>query len=183
MITNLYLSTKVYFSDLRQNSTARIIKELDEKIDLNHQFALSNSPLVWNKLTTKIETEDSRAANLKFFFRKHNSPLFKYADHIVAVSDKYGFDYRLLPAIAMQESNLCKKIPVNSHNCWGWGIYKEKVTRFSSYDEAIDVVSQGIKKHYIDKGLVSLKAIMQKYTPSSNGSWARGVGFFFLSLE
>ena len=38
-----------------------------------------------------------------------------------------GFDYRLLPAIAMQESTLCRSIPVDSHNCWGWGIYGDKV--------------------------------------------------------
>jgi len=183
MVVNLYVSTKVYFSRLRQSSTAKVIKELDDQVNLNRQFTRSSSPLVWNKMSAKIETEDGRVANLKNFFRKHNSPLFEYADHIVAVSDKYNFDYRLLPAIAMQESNLCKKSPVNSYNCWGWGIYGTKITRFKSYDDAINVVGLGIKKHYIDKGLVSIRAIMQKYTPSSNGSWARGVGFFFLSLK
>lgn len=30
---------------------------------------------------------------------------------IVAIADKYNIDFRLLPAIAMQESNLCKSDP------------------------------------------------------------------------
>jgi hypothetical protein len=131
----------------------------------------------------KVGLADSRVANLKAFFRKYNSPLYDYAEKIVEVSDRYHFDYRLLPAIAMQESNLCRFIPHNSYNCWGWGIYGDKVTRFSSYEEAIEVVAEGIKKNYLDKGLVTASQIMKKYTPSSQGSWAHGVNVFLRLLE
>ncbi len=132
---------------------------------------------------TKIQAGDGRVANLKSFFRKHGSPLYDYAGKIVEISDKYKFDYRLLPAIAMQESNLCRVIPDDSHNCWGWGIYGTTVTRFDSYDEAIETVGKGIKEHYIDKGLVTASAIMKKYTPPSQGSWAYGVNTFLKALE
>ena len=136
-----------------------------------------------NGYVAETTVSDGRVANLKAFFRKYNSPLYDHAKKIVEESDRYKFDYRLLAAIAMQESTLCKKIPHDSYNCWGWGIYGDLVTRFTSYDEGIEVVSKGIKKEYIDKGLVTASSIMKKYTPSSNGSWARGVNTVLKWME
>ena len=42
---------------------------------------------------------------------------------------------------------------------------------------------KGFKKGYIDKGLKTPEEIMPKYTPSSKGSWARGVGHVLGVLE
>lgn len=134
-------------------------------------------------LLKEFDTNDIRVANLKFFFRKYNSVLYDHAETFVRRADESQFDYRLLPAIAMQESNLCKYIYEGSHNCWGWGIYGNKVTRFDSYDEAIDTISRGIKKYYIDKGLTTPEEIMRKYTPPSDGSWAYGVNTFLKIIE
>jgi len=83
----------------------------------------------------------------------------------------------------MQESNLCKHIYPGSYNCWGWGIYGNKVTRFSSYEEAIETISRGLKKNYIDKGYTTPEEIMRKYTPPSDGSWAFGVNTFLKVIE
>ncbi len=127
--------------------------------------------------------KDARVAYLKSFMRKYDSELYDHAESIVASADKHNIDYRLVPAIAMQESNLCRVIPHGSHNCWGWGIYGNTVTRFSSYPEAIETVSSGLKKYYYDQGLTTPDQIMRKYTPSSNGSWANGVNFFFQRIE
>ncbi len=174
----------ISYLDLRDRQYRLVEKAMEEIDPLAHNFLSSNTPpLNLKSYDLKIEGGDGRVANLKRFFRKYDSPLFPYAEKIVEVSDKYNFDYRLLPAIAMQESNLCKKIPEDSYNCWGWGIYGEKVTRFKSYNEAIETVAKGIKKHYINHGLISVRSIMNKYNPSSNGSWARGVIHFLLQLE
>lgn len=127
--------------------------------------------------------KDPRIAYLKAFLRDYDSVLYDHAEVIVSTADQYGIDYRLVPAIAMQESNLCRVIPHGSHNCWGWGIYGNKVTRFGSYPEAIDTVSHGLKKYYVDQGLKTPEQIMKKYTPSSNGSWAYGVNYFFGKIE
>jgi hypothetical protein len=127
--------------------------------------------------------KDPRIAYLKSFFRKYDSELYDQAEYIVDTADKYNIDYRLIPAIAMQESNLCKVIPPGSHNCWGWGIYGGKITRFASYTEAIDAVSKGLKKGYVDQGLTTPDQIMAKYNPSSDGSWAHGVNFFWKIIE
>lgn len=135
------------------------------------------------ELLTQFSTSDVRVANLKYFFRKYGSVLYDYADVFVTTADKYSLDYRLLPAIAMQESNLCKYIYEGSHNCWGWGIYGNKVTRFNSYPEAIETISKGLKLYYVDKGLTTPEAIMRKYTPPSDGSWAFGVNTFLKIIE
>ena len=136
-----------------------------------------------SEILTEFKTADIRVANLKYFFRKYDSVLYDQAEYIVSMADMYKLDYRLIPAIAMQESNLCKHIYEGSHNCWGWGIYGDKVTRFDSYNEAIETISRGIKKNYIDKGLTTPEAIMRKYTPPSDGSWAFGVNTFLKMIE
>lgn len=167
------INTLKYISRVnRVNAALLILEEID-------QSGISD----YEKTSTGTVAYDIRTANLKSFFRKHNSPLFDFADIIVKNADKYEFDYRLLPAIAMQESTLCKAIPLNSHNCWGWGIYGNKVTRFESYKDAIETISKGLKVNYIDQGLVTTTQIMQKYTPSSNGSWARAVNLVMSYLE
>ena len=180
---NTLLCVKIIHKTQKQQATQKILEELNDEYNPAKQFARSAAPLVLGAYETNIEVKDARVANLKIFFRKYNSPLYDNADKIVEVSDRYQFDYRLLPAIAMQESGLCRVIPDDSHNCWGWGIYGNVVTRFDSYDEAIETVAKGIKKEYIDKGLITASAIMQKYTPSSSGSWAYAVNTFLRALE
>lgn len=154
-------------------------------IILDELKGLSDGKIADNQLTAFIEPDnkDRRIAVIKAFFRKYDSPLYEHSRFIVSISDEHGIDYRLIPAIAMQESTACKFIPKDSYNCWGWGIYGNKITRFTSYQHAIETVSKGLKKGYIDKGLKTPEEIMPKYTPSSKGSWARGVGHVLGVLE
>lgn len=180
---NAYFVSRVYQNSRKQATVERILAEISSQNNPQNQFRYSAAPFVLGTYTTDISLADGRAANLKSFFRKYNSPLYDSAETIVKVSDQYSFDYRLLPAIAMQESNLCKYIPEDSHNCWGWGIYGNTALKFASYDEAIEAVAKGIKEEYINHGLITASTIMAKYTPSSNGSWAHGVNTFLKALE
>lgn len=182
-LANILICITIYTKVKKLQATKKILNEINPGLDPNKQFALSAAPFVLGVYQADATLADSRTANLKSFFRKYNSPLYDYAQKIIDVSDKYQFDYRLLPAIAMQESNLCKYIPDDSHNCWGWGIYGNQVTKFDSFEEAIETVATGIKKEYIDKGLLTASGIMEKYTPSSKGSWAYGVNTFLKILE
>ena len=183
IVINLALLIKTYRLYQKESNIKKILTEISQINDPNNQFQLSAAFNVLGSYEPEFGLADGRVANLKSFFRKYNSPLYDYAELIVKTSDKYHFDYRLLPAIAMQESNLCRYIPEGSHNCWGWGIYGNTVTKFSSYEEAIETVAKGIKENYLDKGLVTASKIMEKYTPSSNGSWAYGVNTFIRALE
>ena len=175
-VLNLFLIDKTYFYAKSRDQIGKVLGEISQ---FNSSYKSDNT----GTYKAEVQMADGRVANLKSFFRKYNSVLFDYAEKMIEVSDKYEFDYRLLPAIAMQESNLCRVIPDDSHNCWGWGIYGTTVTKFDSYDEAIEVVGKGIKEHYIDKGLVTASAIMKKYTPPSTGSWQLGVNTFLKALE
>lgn len=130
-----------------------------------------------------IELHDGRVDALDEFFASYNSPLEGYAKIIVDEADKHNIDYRLLPAIAMQESTLCKKIIKDSYNCWGFGIYANKVTKFSDYDSAIKTVTSTLSEKYIQLGYESPQEIMTKYTPSSEGKWADVVSLIMTRLE
>lgn len=130
-----------------------------------------------------FETDDARPIIIKKYLEKYQSPITPYADLIVEVSDKYGLDWRLLVAIAQQESNLGKKAPPDSYNAWGWGVHSQSTLRFSSWEKGIETVARGIKEKYIDKGYTTPEEIMSKYTPLSSGSWAFGVNQFIQELE
>ncbi len=127
-------------------------------------------------ISGEIIAEDARPVIIENYLEKFNSPLAPYANLLVSVSDKYKLDFRLLAAIAMKESGLCKVIPEDTYNCWGWGIHSKGTLGFSSYEEGIETVSRGLKEKYVDDGLVTVEEIMGRYTPlSPNGAWAVGV--------
>ncbi len=140
-------------------------------------------PTAENVLNDSIISKDARIDIIRKFFQQYNSPLGPFAEDVVEAADKYSLDFRLLPAIAMQESNLCRKIIKDSYNCWGFGIYGKKVTRFTSYSEAIDTVSKTLAKNYIGGGLETPEQIMTKYTPSNDGAWAFSVNHFMEKLQ
>jgi len=143
--------------------------------NLNQAVAFVALPLTESVLGDSVISKDARIEIVRQFFAQYKSPLEPFALNIVDEADKYGVDYRLLPAIAMQESNLCKKIIAGSYNCWGFGIYGTTVTKFENYPEAIETITRTLYKNYVAQGLVSPEEIMRRYTPSSNGSWADGV--------
>ncbi len=136
-----------------------------------------------NVLGDSTSPQDARVAVVADFFKKYHSELFPYAQTVITAADKYGLDYRLIPAIAMQESNLCKKAPKDSYNCWGFGIYGKNVTKFGSYPEAIDTITRTLAGQYKGNGLETPQQIMSRYTPSSDGSWANAVTQFMNQLQ
>ncbi len=149
----------------------------------NNRAAFAALPTNENVLGDNIFFKDARIEIVRQFFEKYKSPLEPFASNVVGDADKYGLDFRLIPAIAMQESNLCQKIIADSYNCWGFGIYGKKVTRFESYPEAIDTVTSTLAKNYVAGGLNTPEEIMSKYTPSNNGSWAYSVSYFMSLLQ
>lgn len=128
-------------------------------------------------------SQDARPEIVKQYLSSYESSLVNYSEFIVVMADKYGIDYRLIPAIAQQESNLCKHIPPDGFNCWGWGIHSRGTLDFDSFEHGIETVSEGLKSEYLDKGFVTPEEIMSKYTPLSNGSWAAGVRQFMSEMQ
>ena len=152
--------------------------------------------------TTVVETNDARAVLVANFLKRYNSgtrnmnhplkPEEYYGEFFVDLADKYNLDFRLLPAIAMQESNLCNHTPkpkgadgsiTESYNCLGFGVYGDKVLMFPSFEANFEQAAKTLKKHYIDIGLDTPYKIMRKYTPPSDGSWAESVNQWMTEMR
>ena len=134
-------------------------------------------------IKAEVTGADARPLIIKKYLEKYHSPLAPYAQQIFDLSELYGYEYYWIVAIAQQESNLCKKIPENSYNCWGYGIHAKGTLRFESYDLALKSYAEYLKVAYFDKGLNTPELIMKKYCPHSDGSWARGVQQFIDEME
>jgi hypothetical protein len=164
-----------------ENSTAEretVITNFDDPV------VFAALPSFDQEIKTSIKTADARPELIRQYMNGYGSPLEPYSDLIVQLSDQYNFDYRWLVAIAQQESGLCLHIPDNSFNCWGWGIYGDKVTRFDSYEDALRRISPQFTTIFL-KGDHSKDPVevMKTYTPPSDGSWAEGVSSFFDNLD
>lgn len=185
ILTEVALLTKVELllgNVSGNNLIATISVSAEEDLDFLGQAFSSNEP---SSTTMKVNViaADARPALIRNYLKKYHSPLLAYADLIFAVSQKYGLDYRLIVAIAQQESNLCKRAPPNCFNCWGVGIHSRGTMCFDSYPDAIEWVAKYLREEYIDKGLTTPEEIMKKYCPLSDGSWAFGVKQFMQELE
>lgn len=123
-----------------------------------------------------------RVKVLENFFDKYKSPLKDNAKTFVDVADKYGIDYKLLPAISCMESSCGKKLIANSYNPFGWGIYGRNAIYFNNYDDAIETVGKGIAEKYISRGFDSVKKIAPIYTPPNSNHWESGVSYFIAKI-
>jgi hypothetical protein len=150
--------------------------------------------------STIVETDDARALLVTNFLKRYNGKLDSnlnlnhplvpeeyYGQFFIEIADKYEMDFRLLPAIAMQESNLCKVTPkpggVESYNCLGLGVHSRGTWMFPSYEANLDQAAKILKENYIDRGLVTPEQIMKKYTPSSPGTWASSVNQWMTEMR
>lgn len=155
-------------------------KELASKNQYEFYAAL---PQVLGSFTTAVQAADARPELIRQYLKKYQSPLLPYTDFIIELSDKYNLDFRLIVSIAQCESNLCKKIPEGSYNCWG---FQNGATRFQSFEQALNQVAKTLKEGYIDQGLTTPELIMPKYAPPSvekGGPWAKCVSQFMKELE
>ncbi len=91
-------------------------------------------------------TVAERAAKIDaFYISKGDLPLAGHGLAFVQAADKYGIDWRLVPAIGLIESTggkyACKKV---TYSAFGWGSCK---INFGSYEESIDVISKNLGGH------------------------------------
>jgi len=176
-VTPLTLGASLYsLLSFNKNQTSNQILVYGAKI-------YASLPTDFPSISGSPQVSDARTEIIRQYLLRYKSPMASYADYIVKVADEFNVDYRLTTAIAQQESNLCKVIPSKTYNCWGWGIHSEGTLGFSSYEEGIKVVTMGLAQNYISLGFDTPEKIMSKYTPLSNGSWARGVEEFLSEME
>lgn len=91
----------------------------------------------------EVKVDDLRAekaATIDSFFKKRDMPLEGTGMSFVLVAEKYGLDWRLLPAIAVRESSGGKA--ACGYNPFGWGSCK--INNFGSYEQAIDALGRNL---------------------------------------
>jgi hypothetical protein len=176
------LSMLAYYS--RSENAKRLSASIPSQTSFNLTAAGNTSQVI----NATVIAADARALLLRSFMSKHKSPMTDYADSIVSEADRYGIDFRLVPAIAMCESNLGKHMPAHdSYNPFGIAVYtgQQSGKMFDSWLSSIQWVSKYIKEHYYDRGLVDLKDIGAVWAPPSVNtgySWSNCVQKFMDSI-
>jgi hypothetical protein len=149
---------------------------------LGAQITLEAAHAPTYAMSVMIDPADARSELIRLFMLKYQqaSPMVPYADQIVSNADTYGIDYRLVPAIAMCESNLGVRIPSSdSYNAWGIAVYtgEQSGRKFKGWSDAIAWTTAYIATYY-NRGMTDLKTIGAIWAPPSvatGHSWANCV--------
>lgn len=143
--------------------------------------AFSKSSAVLAQAELK-DINDERVNKLKAYLEANNSPIASDARVFVEAADQYDLDWRLVAAISGLESGFGNHIPANSYNAWGWGVYGGKVTYFTSWEDGIRTISQGLRERYMnERGAQNVYQIGSTYAASP--TWAQRVIMFMDRIE
>ena len=148
-------------------------KELDSLLisSASNVFASPETAIHTPKnILSAVKASDARPVLVENFLRENGSPMIGYGEIFIAAADKYDLDWRLLPAIAFQESTLGKNTIFGSHNAFGWGVLDNstKGMSFDSWDEAIFTVAKGLREDYFNSGLITPETINPRYAGDKN---------------
>lgn len=131
-----------------------------------------------------VQLIDKRVKILRDYLGQFDSPLQDNAVDFVEAADQYKLDWKLVAAISGVESTFGKRTPGNeqypSYNGWGWGVYGTQELHFKSWKHGIYTVSEGLKKNYIDKGLLDPYQMNRVY--ASSPAWGWKVDFFLRDI-
>lgn len=140
-----------------------------------HSASATLTPL----LNTPTNGFDTRVVALQNVFEKYHSPLANSAQDFVLFADKYGVDWKLLPAISGLESTFAQRYVKGSYNAYGWGggyIY------FKSWEDGIATINKTLREKYMDTwGAKTVWEIGPYYAESK--TWAPRVNIFLTEIE
>jgi hypothetical protein len=108
--------------------------------------------LASDSISTVAPQPDPRIGRLNGFFKSFHCPAPYHASEYVRAADRYGLDYRLLPAVSIRET-LCGKAERHPNNPWGF--HQES---FPSIAAGIDFLARRLTQHPYYKG----KTILEK---------------------
>lgn len=105
----------------------------------SHIGSLDTDPVT--KVEVSIEDiRKQKAEAIDTYFKERSMPLEGTGMTFVLVAEKYGLDWRLLPAIGVRESSGGKA--ACGYNPFGWGSCK--LHNFGSYEEAIEALGKNL---------------------------------------
>lgn len=176
----VFISISLLFGLLVLFSRISETKELDSLL-LSTSKNIFKSPeelvLTPNEVLSAVRAEDARPVLIERFLRENDSPMLGTGKTFVAAADKYNLDWRLLPAIAFQESSLGKNIIFGTHNAFGWGVVDNTSIgiSFQNWEDAIFTVAKGLREDYFNKGYTTPETININYAGDKN--WNRKVRY------
>ena len=105
----------------------------------SHIASLDTAPVT--KVEVSIEDiRKQKADAINEYFKDRSMPLEGTGMSFVLVAEKYGLDWRLLPAIGVRESSGGKA--ACGYNPFGWGSCK--LHNFGSYEQAIEALGKNL---------------------------------------
>jgi hypothetical protein len=105
----------------------------------SHIGSLETKP-VTKEVVSVEDVRKEHAKAIDSFFKERNMPMRGTGMTFVLVAEKYGLDWRLLPAISIRESSGGKE--ACGYNAFGWGSCK--LHNFNSYEEAIEALGKNL---------------------------------------
>lgn len=147
-------------------------------IDLNFHDANSSAKLLTEQAGHSFIV-DERYLKLHAYLTRVNSPLADYSAQFISSADKYGIDWRLLPAISGLESGFATQMIPGTYNAYGWG---GGYIGFKDWHDSIETVSKALKENYYDRGYNTPEKIASVYAPPCN-HWAFTVAKFMNEIS
>ena len=109
-------------------------------ISLASHIGSLNTTSVAKEEVSVDDIRQEKADAIDSYFKDRSMPLEGTGMTFVLVAEKYGLDWRLLPAIAVRESSGGKA--ACGHNPFGWGSCK--LHNFGSYEQAIESLGKNL---------------------------------------
>jgi hypothetical protein len=101
--------------------------------------SLDTAPVI-KEVVSIEDVRESRAKAIDDYFKDRSMPLEGTGMTFVLVAEKYGLDWRLMPAIGVRESSGGKNDC--GYNPFGWGSCK--LHNFHSYEDAIESLGRNL---------------------------------------
>ena len=105
----------------------------------SHIGSLEMNPITKEEVSVE-DIRKEHAIAIDSYFKERSMPLEGKGMTFVLVAEKYGLDWRLLPAISVRESSGGKAACGN--NPFGWGSCK--LHNFISYEQAIEALGKNL---------------------------------------
>lgn len=106
----------------------------------SHIGSLETKPIT-KEVVSIDDIRKERADAIDTFYKERKMPLHGTGMTFVLVAEKYGLDWRLLPAIGVRESSGGKA--ACGYNAFGWGSCKLG-HNYHSYEEAIELIGKNL---------------------------------------
>lgn len=173
LIIWIIVSLFILFGILAIFSKAANTKELDTLLVSTSKNAIGSPKGIASaprEILSAVKGEDARVVLVERFLKEKGSPMIGSGKLFIAAADKYDLDWRLLPAIAFQESTLGKHTIFGSYNAFGWGVVDNTTIgmSFGSWEEAIFTVAKGLREDYLNKGFTTPETININYAGDKN---------------